>query len=630
MTSNLLFQLPLFLSAVFLIFYLPGTLIHRISGFTLKSRLGLLSFRLTSGLLVIATVYHAASKLGQSTAFLYTIAFIGLASLVWLQFSRETYSKWDQADIVGLVVSIGFTGTLLFFSHFADFQVAEVQENYRDTLLSESVFHEGLINAIRFQFPPPAIYAAGSVDFSFYHLSMHLQIEAVTRLTGIPVNRLVYWYFPAIYFFLLFSLPFAFARQFNGSLPVALTSGALVFLGGLSWVPGIMQLKGADFAWLQYFHAAPFSLYTLNSLIPALAGLFAILLALTRLPQQLNVRYLVLLFLLVFGCFGLKSSMGLQIAAVLVFVAIALRNGGLAVIGLLALGLMFVDQFLVRSGSGDMVVSIQPGLWLNARLSLIGIQDHQLAMQVLFFMIALVLELGVRLLGLAHTKALWHNFCESRVLILFIVVFFISGFLISNLVFLGDSTRQFNHAEWFAIQSLYASWFLLFLVFAGWKVMSPSRVLVLVLSIVVSIPSILQLLWLKTNSSISVIGPAEKEVVDYLETTPVNSIVMHPLNLHSPSLASNLAGRMTVLNVYRSFVNESQGLEQRANAVQLFFSPDTDADLRQSIFNFYGVTHIYGPPELDTTLRSSLPVGLVMKNEKYAVWQYDTNAVRSN
>jgi len=630
MTSTLLLQIPLFIVVVVVLFQVPGALIQRFSGFEPKSRVGLLSFQLISGLMVVATIYQVARRLELNSAFVLTIPILSLVGLFWLWVRRPERVKWSLAGLAGLAISLAFTGILLSFSHFADFQTSQLQDIYRDTLLSESVFHEGLINAMRFQFPPPAIYAAGSTDFSFYHLNMHLQIEAVNRLTGIPVNRLVYWYFPALYFFLLFSLPYAFVRQFNGSLQAALTSGALVFLGGFSWIPGLLQFMGPEFAWLQYFHAAPFSLYTLNSIIPALAGLFAILLALTALPRQSNLRYLIMLLVLMFGCFGLKSSMGLQIAAVLLFVGALYRNGGLVVTSLLALGLMLVDQLFIRASMGEIAATIQPGLWLKSRLSLFGFHEPGVASQIIFLLVALLLELGVRIAGLTSIRNIWDTHRDQRLLIIFILVFFVSGLLFSNIVFLGDDAGQFNHAEWFAIQSLHASWFLLFLFLASWKVMTPSKNLALILMLMVSMPSIAQLLWLKTNSNKSIIGPAEKEVVEYLESTPVDSIVMHPLNLHSPSLSSNLAGRISVLNVFRSFVNESQDLQQRASALQLFFNPNSDEAIRGHIFDYYGVTHVYGPPELGPILRRNLPVEQVMANDHYAVWKYNPDLVTTN
>jgi hypothetical protein len=477
-------------------------------------------------------------------------------------------------------------------------------------------------------FPPPAIYAAGATDFSYYHLNMHLQMEALHRLTGIDTSRLVFWYFPFLYFLLIFLLPFGFVRNQGGDRFPAIAAGVVVFGAGFSFLPGILGMADPSFAWIQFFHPAVFGMYTLNGLLPALIALFIVLIAISMVSRKQPLGFWLVLGLVIYGSYELKSSMGLQISGVLLAVGVlkyafgsnGARDWKLAACGAVTLTVMLIDQSLIRSGMGDVFVEVRPWHALNFMLSRVGLEEVRSIAKPALFVLIFLLSLGVRLVGLFAIKRSLQLNPEIRWLVVFVLIFLLSGYVLPEILYLGDSSYWFNHADWFAVQGLFASWFLLYLFLARVDSSRWTNGLAILLMVILALPSTFQLFWLKADSPTAFIGPDEQDVVDYLQTTDPSAVVLHPLNQGKPSLASNLAGRPSVLNAHLSFVNEAQGLEQRAIGTVTFFSPETDPETRTAIMNFYGVTHVYGPRSLDRMLERSDDLERVFTNDHYSVW----------
>jgi hypothetical protein len=619
-----------FVMAVVLLYYIPGTLLQQASGLALEGGLSETVLRLGMGLVAMPVLYEKMRTLGFTDSLMLAVVILILACWIY-GFKRSRPSPWSIDDLVSLIIALLFVGLLLSFSHFADFRLVEGGSLYRTTLLSESTFHQGLINSLKDSFPPRAIYAAGSADYSTYHLNMHLQIEAVNRLTGIATDRLVFWYFPLLYFLLLFLLPVTFVRNHTGATVPAIVAGMLVFCTGFSFLPGLAGMAESTFAWVEFFYSDMWSLFTLNGLIPALIALFIFLLLFSVQPKARCSGYWWILGLMMIGAYGFKSSMGTQMAATclaigfvrLLFDGERLQGWFMAICGAIALALMLLDQAFLRSGIGDTLIEFRPWYFFHYVLQQFGEVDVQTIPKPAWFMVFLILGLGVRVLGLLTVKASIRHSPESIWVIWFILVFFVTGYVLSDLVYLGDSSYRYNHAIWFAIQGMFAVWFLLFLFMARLDADKPMHAALLISLLVLSMPSTVQLLWLKSDSGLAYIGPAEQEIVAYLEGTDPASVVMHPLNQNGPSLASNLAGRSSVLNIHKSFVNESQGLEKRAYALLMFFSEETEPSTRLEIMNYYGVTHVYAPRQFDEILADTPPLMRAFRNSRYSVWRVE-------
>jgi hypothetical protein len=578
-------------------------------------------------MVVMPIFYQIMRRIEASDPVMLTFLFAIVGFWLWRNWHLPRW-KCAPENTIPLLIGLLVIGFLLSFSHFADFRVGEGVEVYRTTRLSESIFHLGFVNTIKDNFPPPAIYAAGSVDFSHYHLNTHLQMEGIHRLTGIETDRLVFWYFPFLYFLLLFLLPYGFVKNHGGSQAAAIVAGILIFGSGLSFLPGVVGMADPTFAWVQFFYPTIFSVLTLNGLLPALVGLFVVLIALPAISEKQPVGFWLVLGLVIFGSYGLKSSMGVQIAGVLLAVSILklaldrnnLRDWRLTAFSVILLSAMLIDLELLRSGTGNISVDFQPWFSLNSMLSRLGLENINEISRLAMFVLIFLLTLGVRLAGVLTLRHTLKLIPEIRWFVVFVLLFLVGGYVLPDIVYLGDDAHAFNHADWFAVQGLFASWFLVFLFLSRLDTTKLSGKAIIVLMIFFAFPSTLQLIWLKTDSPEVTIGPSEHEVVDFLKSTEPDSVVLHPLNQGKPSLASNFAGRSSVLNVHLSFVNETQGLTQRAIGTLTFFDPKTNPEIRTEIMNYYGVTHVLGPHSAEEWLNQQSDLKKEFSNEKYSVW----------
>jgi len=232
-------------------------------------------------------------------------------------------------------------------------------------------------------------------------------------------------------------------------------------------------------------------------------------------------------------------------------------------------------------------------------------------------MIVLVLlaGLGVRVLGLLY---LGNHIRQQKPvdwnwILVFIGLFFVCGYVLSELFFIGSPTGQ-NNSGWFYIQSLMASWLPLFLLLI--KMQGRKRVYLasIIAIVVLAAPSTIQFLHLRADDNYVVFGQDETKVIEYLRQSDPSSVVLHPLNHDRPSLASNFAGRLTVLSVWVSFVTEAQGKYERAKNVLLYFDKETNTSERMEVLNSYRVDYVYGPtsellfmenfPETELVLKS--------------------------
>ena len=135
----------------------------------------------------------------------------------------------------------GFVFLLLHFSHFTDIIFTEAGFRIRTTYLTETVYHVGIINNLKDIFPPSYPYASG-IDFSHYHLNMHLQIEMFNRLFHIDTLKLTFFYFPLLYFFLLVFVPYMYVRNYLGYRFLGIMTGLLIFGADLSFIPGLLGM----------------------------------------------------------------------------------------------------------------------------------------------------------------------------------------------------------------------------------------------------------------------------------------------------------------------------------------------------------------------------------------------------
>lgn len=151
-----------------------------------------------------------------------------------------------------------------------------------------------------------------------------------------------------------------------------------------------------------------------------------------------------------------------------------------------------------------------------------------------------------------------------------------------------------------------AAWFLFYLFLISLEGNRTAYLVSILAAFALATPSTLQFLTVRAQGVYLHFGGDELDVIDYLRKTDPGSVVLHPLNLDRPSLASNFAGRPTVLSVWLSFVTETDSLSRRAEDSALFFAQTTAQTDRQRILDAYQVDYVYGPAA-DLLFMQSLP-----------------------
>lgn len=614
-----------FFIGVFVLFYLPGNLLIRSVGFAAVNSLKYPVLALATGTVVVPVFYNFLRYLNYPDY--YAVSLFSLCAAAWLYLvfrglgGQQNRLQLELADIFGVLTLLMFILVLLHFSHFTDVLLGPVGFAFRATDMTESVFHLGLINALTDTYPPPALYASGETDFSFYHLNMHLQAELLVRMFGLESLHLVSFYMPLLYFALLVLLPYVFVRESGGTALTGIVCAVLIFGTDFSFIPAITLDIRPGFAWTAFFQSTIWSLFTLNGMLPGLIALYLCIICLRDYFSHESWAKLALFALLAYGAFGFKSSMGLQIGAaalatglLLTFYGSQRRQGwSLVLVSAAALAAMIFDITVLRSGVGDSIVTFAPLNQFHIALKNLAVSDLAADWYIPMIILVLLAGLGVRIVGLLFLANRIRPLNPKDWYLVFIGLFFVCGYAISEMFFIGNPAGQ-NNSGWFYIQSLMASWFLLFLFLVG--IQDRKRVyLASVLTVIVfAAPSTVQFLHLRADDNYVVFGEDELAVIEYLHQTDSDSVILHPLNRDRPSLASNFAGRVTVLSVWVSFITEAQGLSERAQSVLLFFGKETETSERLQVLNKYRVDYVYGStselvfmesfPEAELALRS--------------------------
>jgi hypothetical protein len=267
-----------FLLAVFFLFYVPGNLLLRYSGVEYNITGGRFFLSLGVGTVVVPVVYLFLRR--YQVPDLVTQSFFAVTALSWfVQVARNFVAgkvdfKLAGVDLIAIFSLLLLVILLLHLSHFTDVRLLADGFIIRTTNFTETIFHQGLINALRDVWPPPALYASGGPDLSNYHLNMHLQIELLHRIFSIDTLYLIYFYTPLLYFVLLVALTFFFVKQIGGSHLLGIVAAALIFGSGFSFVPGMLGIANPGYPWTLFFTTTIWSLFTFNGFLPALIALF--------------------------------------------------------------------------------------------------------------------------------------------------------------------------------------------------------------------------------------------------------------------------------------------------------------------------------------------------------------------
>lgn len=600
-TTSLLFFAGLALTS-----YLPGRALLMLAGPQFRQGAFRDFWALGLGVVCWPLLYWVLRTTHVSDTVIWLV--MGLAAIAGcvaiLRDARPTAERLSWKDglmLSGLLVVVFVLG---HFSHFTDFAVTAGGVAYRSHFLAEGAFHEGIVNALRDGFPAPSLYFSRPGSAVFYHYGMHLQMEVLNRLLAVPTAPLIYLYWPFVYLGCLAVLPYALYRTLGASAVLASALALLIFGSDLSFLLNLWFELDDRMPWNLYLFAPVSSLFSTNGALPAAVALVVAIALVRETTREPRVGHYVLLALVVLAALNYKSSMGLQIAGS--FLGMWVLSGflqgwsrrTLAVAGVMLLTLVaslaYLFFWMGRGGAGDnihlqimsLMGPVMSGLrWLpKSPLALVG-----------SLILIMLLAMGPRCLALASISR--HRLSEGGwpvQLNLYLAIFVLGGILLSEVLFIGPLGGR-NNGIWFASHALVAGWVWL----AVWLCsLAPRKAAWLVaLSLLLSWPATVQFLHIRHADQQIVLSRNSLMVVDALRQVPPGSIVLHPLNVGVPAMASNLAGRPSVLNVYRSFVRYFAGAGSRVQDVNEFFGDGIGADERGAMLVKYQVDYLYIPAE---------------------------------
>jgi uncharacterized membrane protein len=190
------------------------------------------------------------------------------------------------------------------------------------------------------------------------------------------------------------------------------------------------------------------------------------------------------------------------------------------------------------------------------------------------------------------------------------------------MVYLGDP-QGMNNAGWFFVQSLMGAWFLLFIFLVRLEHRWKRSYLVFLLILVLAAPTTIQFMGLRYDRHYVLFDSDDLALVDHLADVEPGAVVLHPLNSNRPAMASNLAGKQSVINIFRSFVSETNRLTERVKDVQTFFSAETNPNDRSAILQKYGVNYVYGPLAFDRYLDQLSELKKIHSTARWSLYQVE-------
>jgi hypothetical protein len=589
---ELLYSLPLkdtilLYVGIFTLFYIPGNLILKYSDAKKDEYFVNLFHSLALGAALMPLIYALARAVSYP-GLAYWVE--GIIILMWLglfikDFNKGNFNIYTTAhDIRSVLVLLALVLFLLHLTHFTDVVFLHGGFKIRNSFLTETIFHLGIINMLKGVFPPFYPYASG-IKFSYYHLNMHLEIE--------------------------------------------------IFGSDLSFIPGLLGMSPVDHLWTRFFRSTIWGLFCLNGQLPALFVTFICLLYLKRFYEEGSISSLLLFSILGFSAYGFKSSAGphIMIAALLtgiastVFIEDKKRGWLVSIASALTLVIMSLDLIIVRGSPTNQIFKFDLLNQYYSSLDKFGLSGTTGFLLVLLFPAYVLATFGVRSLGFYFFKDILKK-VKVDAFVIFLLIFVLSGFIISEAIFIGSPKTEFgvvNNAGWFAVQSLTVAWLLLAFSLARLDLSRKRFFATAAITLLLSMPTTIQFLTYRYDNSYYTVDADAQEVVRYLEHTRPESIILHPPNFDGPSLASNLAGRQSVISFLQSYVLQTIGgkeAETRLEDVKSFFDSRGTAE-RVSICKKYGVNYVYAPVSLSSSLDREHFLSRILRNTKYVLYKTD-------
>lgn len=629
-----------FYIAIFILVFAPGYSILKL----LKYHDNLTSYTVLSlltGMAVTPFVYSISRSIDQTWLF---TAFSLTCVIFFIISNKNTFKSLlvsmnnIQAEKTWWLVFLAlfFILFLLNISHFGDLIIMQ-EKGYllRNHESTESIFHLGIINAVKTNIHPLYPYLSG-YNLS-YHLDMHLFAELLGRYSNISSLLITYYFLPFFYTFLIVSVAAIFFYKHKNNIAYSILFGFTIYAADISFLGNLFSSAHTS----PYIEAgvalkAPmWSLFTLNGIMPAIPLLFGAIIMLDYFFKSGKLKYTLLACLYIIASFRVKSSVGPHIIGALMATLVILyythNNVQYRKIwyALIVTSLILILEHTTRVTPTEpiRVIELAPlnGLFLAlSRFNIIIPEYQKLGPQILLmgmiflaFVIYVISCFGVKIYFI---KYLVSSFREKKLdpTIMFLLVFIISGFILSEFIFIGSKETRVNNGDWFSTQSLYASGF--FVIYGLTSITStPKRILLTTITAVLLFSGTAYFLKVRNTNQFVMITQEQLALSNYMENNlDSNSVVLEPL-AYKPSTASHLTGLNNVIALYMAFLGNtasSNVIDERGLATRNFYFEDDD-DTKIGVIQKYDIDYVVFDKSPEKTINSKDIGNKVFENEKY-------------
>lgn len=639
-----LFDVLKFYTAILFFIYMPGYALLKWCHWH-DNPVSLTALSLLTGMAVISFIYPLIRIIDQT----WLLIFLCTLSLTFFIYNNKAIvKKISQVKNVhieniwwlGLLICI----VILFFlnrSHFYDLIILPDNKGYllRHYPTTESIYHLGIINAMKSSVAPSFIYFSG-YNFS-YHFGLHLFAEMLCRYTGISSLLMTYYFLPLFYFTLVISVAAAFFYQLTRNVFFSILFGLSLFAEDFSFIVHFLGLS-VNPAEPVVFKTLTWSLFTLNGIIPAIPLLFASLIMLDRFFKENQWRYLCLFSLFVMASFSVKSSMGPQIVGSVLALLLVLffmkqcKTCWKISVALVISSIFMVVKYISQPPPTEVsrLIEWSPFNSVVLFLQRLGLENYeniimgQPILWFIFFLLAFLLyvigSFGVRIVFVKYL----FDFIKGKITqptVILMLIFVVSGFLLSELIFIGSKSNvsDINNGGWFAIQSIYVSGFFIMFLLASIENTIKRRILTFLI-IVFSFTGTGSFLFEYRNiNKFTTISPNEISLSNFIEQNTLKSaIILEPLK-RGPSLVSHLSGRNSTIAIDRTFlphVASMSVIKERQKDVVNFYEKDYKGD-RSKIIKKYNINFFITTDSLNEYIDEELLGEKIFDNGQYLLYK---------
>ncbi len=630
-----------FYAAIFFFIYLPGYSILKLCHWD-NNPVSYTILSLLTGVAVTTISYPLIRKADQMWLFillsvLSLVFFVVKNKKAYEQFTSIKNYHLDKAWWLGLIICC-LVLVLLNFSHFGDLIILLNNEGYllRNDPTSESIYHFGIINALKTTLTPDFPYLSG-YNFS-YHFGMHLLAEMLCRYTGINSLLMTYYFLPLLYFILLISVSAIFFYQITRNILFSILFGFTLFAEDLSFIANILEFT-ENSANPSVFRTLTWSIFTLNGILPGIPFLFGAIIMFDRFFRNNKWQNLLLFTLFVVVSFSIKGSIGPHIIGAsiislfIMFVMKECQHCWKIGLTLLLSSIFITIEYIIRPSPTESIQLIKIDPFnsffltlerLNINLDILII--NQPVLWVIFFLLALLFYIvgsfGVRIVFIKYVLDFFKR-RTNQPIIIFLLTFIISGFFLSEFIFIGSNISKINNGGWFAIQSIYIANFFIISLLVSIKNKKRRRVLSILVIIFSFTGTFLFLSDYRNKNKYLHISPQQINLSQFIQQNTFNkSIILEPL-YYAPSLVSHLSGRSSPMTVYMVFTEQIASkhiIDERYRDIINFYDKNFIGS-RKEIIKKYNIDYFITTKKLQGNFNEEALGDKIFSNNEYIIYK---------